>query len=189
MLFIFNRLVSFALLGFLVFISGYAHAATQGSLGTSSTGIANISITKAVQARISDISDMTLGSWSVADGAVQLTSNVCIYSSTGSYRLTATGSGLANIFTLTSNGNLLPYSVAWNAGGAGALASTGTALLAGIQSSTFANADQASSTCSGGGSANDTARVVVNVSALAMELAIGSTTPYTGTLTMLVTPY
>jgi hypothetical protein len=68
-----------------------AYAATQGTLGATSTGSANISITKSVQAQISDISDMTVANWSIGDGAVTLTSNVCVYSSTGSYRVTATG--------------------------------------------------------------------------------------------------
>ena len=53
-----------------------ANAATQGSLGSTSTGTANISVTKSVQAQISDISDMTLANWSVGDGAVSLSSNI-----------------------------------------------------------------------------------------------------------------
>src|ERR1700744_1504756 len=85
------------------------HAATQGTLGATSSGTANISITKAVQAQISDITDMTLSNWNVGDPAVTLYSNLCIYSSTGSYKVTATGSGPANIFTLGSGSNLIPY--------------------------------------------------------------------------------
>ncbi len=55
-----------ALLG--VALSGNAHAATGGLLGATSTGTANISVTKSVQAQISDLSDMTLPNWSVGDG-------------------------------------------------------------------------------------------------------------------------
>lgn len=166
-----------------------AHAATQGVLGATSTGSSTISITKSVQAQISDISDMTLANWSVGDGAVVLTSNVCIYSSTGSYRVTATGSGLGNLFTLSSGLNVLPYSVTWNAAGAGALTNTGTAMLTNVQSTTFSNASTASATCNGGGAANDTARVIVGVTSATMLAAASSATPYTGTLTLLVTPY
>ena len=100
-----------------------AEAATQGTLGATSTGTANISITKSVQAQISDLSDMTLSSWSIGQGAVTLYSNVCIYSSTGGYKVTATGSGSSNAYTIASGSNTMPYSVAWNAGGAGSLAS------------------------------------------------------------------
>jgi hypothetical protein len=170
-------------------IPGQALSATQGSLGTTSTGTANISITKSVQAQISDLSDMTLSNWNVGQGAVTLTSNVCIYSSTGSYKVTASGSGLLNIFTIASGLNLIPYSVSWNAGGAGSLANTGTSLTSSIQSSSFSNANTSSATCSGGGSANDTARVIVSVASTDMQAAASSSTAYTGTLTLLVTPF
>lgn len=110
-------LVCFALLAF-----GFPDktiAASQGTTGNTSTGTANISITKSVQARISDINDMTLSNWTPGDGAVTLHSDVCIYSSTGSYKVTATGSGLLNIFTINSGLNLIAYTVAWNGLGAG----------------------------------------------------------------------
>jgi hypothetical protein len=166
-----------------------AFAATQGMLGATSTGTVNLSITKSVQAQISDLSDMTLANWNVGDGAVTLFSNACIYSSTGSYKVTATGSGLANIFTLSSGLNVLPYTVAWNSGGAGNLASTGTSLNPNLQSGSFSNANTTSAQCSGGGSGNDTARVVVTVSATNMNSATSSNTPYTGILTMLISPF
>ena len=170
-------------------IAAPAMAATQGLLGATSTGSAIISITKNVQAQVSDISDMTLTDWSVGGGAVTLTSNVCVYSSTGNYKITATGSGLANLFTLSSGLNLMPYSVSWNAGGVGNLANTGSGLSPNIQSSGFITATTANATCNGGGSANDTARVIVTVNSTDMTAAASSATPYTGTLTMLVSPY
>lgn len=166
-----------------------AQAATQGTLGSTSTGTANISITKSVQAQISDLSDMTVSNWSIGDGAVTLFTNACIYSSTGSYKVTATGSGSLGAFTIASGMNTIPYSVVWNAGGAGNLASTGSSLNTGVQSATFGNADTGSATCNGGGAANNTARVVVGITSAAMNAAVSSNTPYTGTLTMLVTPY
>ncbi len=162
-------------------------AATQGSTGNTSTGTANISITKAVQARITDISDMTLANWNPGDGAVTLYSDVCIYSSTGSYKVTASGSGLLGIFTINSGLNLIAYSVSWNDGGVGNLSNSGSSLLAGLPSAAFSNANSSSTDCSGGGG-NDNARVIVEVSALAMGLAASSSTPYTGTLTMVVSP-
>lgn len=185
---ILTQLVTASALVLLV-LAGTANAATQGTLGSTSTGTAQISVTKNVQAQISDIQDMTLSNWSVGDGAVTLTSNVCVYSSTGTYKVTATGSGLLGIYTIGSGLNLIPYTVKWNAGGAGNLADTGTNLTAGIQSSSFGNASTTSANCSGGGAGNDTARVVVGITQSAMDSAASSPTPYTGTLTMLVTPY
>ncbi len=174
----------------LPFIATQALAATQGTLGATSTGSANISVTKSVQAQISDLSDMTLSNWSIGGGAVTLYSNVCVYSSTGSYYVTASGSGTSNAFTIASSSRTLPYSVTWNAGGAGAIGNTGTSLTAATQSaSPFANAATASATCSGGGASNDTARVVVGITSTDMTAATASATPYTGTLTMLITPY
>lgn len=177
-----------SLIGALLF-SVSSFSATQGTLGATSSGTSNISVTKAIQAQISDISDMTLSNWSVGDPAVQLYSNVCVYSSTGSYKVTATGSGSGSAFTIASGGNNIPYSVVWNAGGAGGLASTGTTLTAGVQSSSFSNASTTSATCNGGGAGNNTARVVVNITQGNMESAASSTTPYTGTLTMIVAPF
>ena len=164
-------------------------AATQGTLGATSTGTVNISITKSVQTQISDLSDMTLSNWSVGDGAVTLFSNACIYSSTGSYKVTATGNGAGNAFNVASGSNVLPYTVTWNAGGQGNLANTGTSLVTNVQSTNFANANTSSANCSGGGPANDTARVVVSITQANMDAASSSNTPYTGTLTMLISPF
>jgi hypothetical protein len=173
-----------------ILLSTTAEAATQGSLGNTSTGSANISVTKSVQAQITDLSDMTLANWTVGSGAVTLYSNACIYSSTGNYQVTATGSGLLGAYTISSGIlTAIPYTVAWNAGGAGSLASTGTALTAGLQSGEFSNANNGNATCSGGGSANDTARVIVSISSAAMTAATSSNTAYTGTLTLVVAPY
>lgn len=178
-----------AVLGMALAATSPAFAATQGILGSTSTGSANISITKNVQAQISDLSDMTLANWSIGDGAVTLHTNVCVYSSTGNYKVTATGSGLLNAFSINSGLNFIPYSVTWNSGGAGNLASTGATLLPNIQSGNLSNAATTSANCNGGGAANDTARLVVNISQASMDAAASSPTPYTGTITMLVTPF
>lgn len=172
-----------------LYITGpFAHAATQGSVGATSTGTISISITKSFQADITDLSDMTYGSWNISNGAVTMTSNVCVYSSTGNYTVTATGSGALSIFTLASGLNTVPYTVTWNSGGAGAIGNTGTLLAPLIPSTTMNNASTSSSNCSGGGASNDTARVIVGISLLAMETAVSSSTAYTGTLTLVITP-
>ncbi len=185
------KLGKFFKLGFVPLLTGSllatnALAASNGTLGATSTGTVNISITKSMQAQISDITDMVLASWNIGDPAVQLYSNLCIYSSTGNYKVTATGSGTSNAFTISNGTSTIPYSVVWNSGPAGSLASTGTSLTTNTQSGAFANASMAAANC--GGSTNDTARVVVNIPQATMQAAPGSATAYTGTLTMLVTP-
>ena len=173
----------------LLWLPAHAQAAVQGALGATSVGSATISVTKAIQAQISDISDMTLANWSVGDGAVTLSSNVCVYSSTGSYKVTATGSGAGSAFSITSGSGTIPYSVTWNSGGAGGLANSGTSLVTNVQSAMMNNASTTSATCNGGGATNNTARIIVGISQADMNAAASTNTPYTGTLTMLVTPY
>ncbi len=165
------------------------HAATQGTLGPTSTGSVNISVTKVVEAQITDISDMTLPSWSIGDGDVTLYSNICVYSSTGSYKVTATGSGAGNAFTLSSGGNDIPYSVTWNSNGTGALDNNGTPLGSNMQSTDFSNAATTTADCNHGGAGNDTARVIINITDADMTAAMASSTPYSGTITMLITPF
>ncbi len=184
----FNVYIRSLLIPLLAFSSN-GQAATQGTLGATSQGTATITVTKAVQAQISDISDMTLPSWSIGDGAVALSSDVCVYSTTGSYTVRATGSGTGSAFTIASGSNLLAYTVTWNAGGAGGLSNTGTALTSNVTSSSFSNASTTSALCSGGGASNDTARVIVGITGSDMNAAASSATPYSGTLTMLVTPF
>jgi hypothetical protein len=159
-------------------------AATQGTLGATSSGSVAISITKTARARISNLNDLTLPAWEEGSGAVNLTDDVCVYSTrpNGSYRVTASGSGGSNAFSLANGANLLNYSVTWNAGGVGALANTGTTLTTGVASAAFNNASTTSPTCTAG----DTARLIVGVSALAMTSAVEGS--YVGTLTLLVAP-
>ncbi|MES2661943.1 MAG: hypothetical protein V4629_01440 [Pseudomonadota bacterium] len=173
----------------LLLVVNNAYAATQGTLGATSTGTATISVTKSVQAQISDLQDMTLANWGVGDGAVSLSSNVCVYSSTGNYKVTASGSGAASAFTLSNGSTNIAYSVTWNAGGAGNLSNTGTALTTSVQSTGYTTATTASANCSGGGASNDTARVIVGITSGNMDAAVSSATAYTGTLTLLVSPY
>lgn len=169
---------------------GNSYAATQGTLGATSTGTASLSITKSVQAQISDIQDMTLSNWSIGGGAVSLSSNICVYSSTGNYKVTATGSGSSNAFTVASGANTIPYTVTWDFGGVGSLGTGSTAsLTSGTQSAGYTTASTTSALCNGGGASNDTARVTVGITSANMTSAPSSSTPYTGTLTMMVTPY
>ncbi len=166
-----------------------ALSAMQGDVGPTSTGSAEISIKKADQARISGIQDLVIADWSIGDGPVKVSSDICIYSSTGSYRVTATGSGSGSSFKITSGSNTLDYTVTWNSGGAGGLNDSGVSLTAGAQSATLPNATTTSSDCNGGGPANSTARVIVGVTEPDMIAAASSSTPYTGTLTMVVAPF
>ena len=157
-----------------------AFAVTQGTVGSTSTGSLSITVTVPSLARITKLADIALGSWS-GTGAVSGSANaICVWSSTGGYSLTASGSGAANAFTLASGANTLAYSVQWaQTGGAssGSAVTSGTALTGQTTNAT-------STDCSSG--VASTAGVFVSIPEA--NLAAKPAGAYTGTLTLLVTP-
>ena len=78
-------------------------AAQQGTLGTSSTGVANITLVKNALYRVTNIQDFVFSSWT--GQTLRAENELCVYSSAGlSYRITATGSGTGGAFQLTNGG-------------------------------------------------------------------------------------
>jgi hypothetical protein len=164
-----------------------ARAALQGTLGTTSNGSLNFSVTKPPRADISNLTDLQLAGWIVGDGAVTMTEDVCVYSTrpSGGYTVLAAGSGAGQDFTLSNGGATLPYQVSWNAGGVGNLSNTGTPLTSNVASAGFTHAATDSSSCSGA-APGPTARLIVYVSNGQMSSAPSGS--YSGTLTLVVTP-
>lgn len=156
--------------------TGTAHAASQGSLGSTSTGSVVINATIPNLAQISRLDDINLGSWSGAD--MNGSDQFCVFSSTRSYTITATSAnGAAAVFRLKDAGtNYIPYTVSWTDS-----AATSLPLLNAVTSLPFAT--NATSTNCGGG---DNTTVSINVP----TAGIGSVPAgaYSDTLTMLVTP-
>jgi hypothetical protein len=171
-----------------VFSGGAVFAATDGTLGTTSTGTTDISVTKTKLAQISAMSDLTIGSYTLGGGDQHMETAACVYSSSvnGGYKVTATGSGASNAFTLTDGAShTLAYSVIWNSGGVGALGTTGAALTSGTQTASLTGGATDSATCAGA-VAGPTAQVNVNILGSALDAAPAGT--YTGTLTLVVAP-
>lgn len=156
--------------------AGTGHAATQGSLGATSTGSVVINATVPNLARISRLDDINLGTWSGAD--LNGSDQFCVFSSTRSYTITATSSnGTAALFRLKDGGtNYIPYTVTWTDS-----APTSLPLLNAIASTPFAT--NATSTNCGGA---DNTTVTVNVPSAAIGAAPAGA--YSDTLTLLVTP-
>jgi hypothetical protein len=175
-----GRLTAGCLAGILA--QGTALAASQGSLGTTSTGSVSISASVPNRVQISNLSDVSFTNQdpSVAASNAQ---NVCVWSnsSTKGYNVTATGSGAANAFTLSNGAATVPYSVEW-AGSSGQ--SAGTALAAGSML-TGLTSTATHPTCSTG--ASSSASLVVKISAANLQ-AMQAATSYTGTLTLVVAP-
>ena len=169
-----------------VLIPTTTFSATDGTLGNDSTGTVDITVVKPAQARITGMTDMSIPSWVIGDGDQALFTNVCIYSTSGDYTVTASGSGTASAFTLTDGLgatalHVVPYSVAWNDAGAGALGTGGTALTA-TTPADFSNASVVSATCATGSPSGPNARInIAMTEANLVQLA-------SGTLTVLVAP-
>jgi hypothetical protein len=164
-----------------------AHAATQGTAGTTSTGSVVINASIAARVRISNLTDLTFADSDFAPvigtgNSVQKTENVCAWSNNAdrSYFITASGSGSANAFTLASASNpVIPYGVSW-AQSTGQ--TTGAALTAATKSSKLISS-ATTSTCGGGGSAT----LIVAIAGADAETMLAGAA-YTGTLTLLMTP-
>jgi len=165
-------------------LSGAAFAATQGTLGATSTGTTDVTLTIASQVRISDLNDFALGTYG---GAGNLTGNdnVCAYTNvaSGAYNITFTDNSemTATQFAVENAGNTaeIPMEVRYNdvTGTAGnAVATYGTQMA-----STGANitADD----CSAGGLSGN-----IQVTLLAADLQAAPADAYASTVTVLMEP-
>ena len=165
-----------------VSMAGTANAATQGSLGATSTGSVSISASIANRVRISGLSDVAFTN---ADPSVDASNaqNVCVWSNTSTkgYRVTASGSGTAGAFTLANASLTVPYAVEWSASSG---QSTGSTLTNGVAftglTSTATNAN-----CASGPSSS--ASLIVKILSSDLQTMQASTS-YSGTLTLLVAP-
>jgi hypothetical protein len=163
--------------------SGTAQATpTQGTLGSTSTGVINISVSVPNRARITNLSDVTITNQD-PNTAVNSAQSVCVWSntSTKNYTVTATGSGSSSAFTLANSTLTVPYSVEWS-GSTGQ--SSGTILTAGTASAAFTST-ATNQTCASGPST--TASLIVNMATSDLG-GMQAQTNYTGTLTLVVAP-
>lgn len=157
-----------------------AHAATQGAVGSTSTGSVSISVTVPNLVRLTNLDDISLGTWS-GTGDMSGSDNVCVWSTTRKYAITATGSGTSGAFTLTNGGaspSTLAYSVEWkdtSGAASGSALTTATAL-------TGQTSNVTSTTCGGGTNAT------LLVKILEANLAAAPAATYTGTLTLVIAP-
>lgn len=164
-------------------LAGPAFGATQGSFGATSTGSVTINASVPGRVRISGLSDVTFSNVDPLLAATNAQS-VCVWSNTSTkgYNITATGSGAASAFTLSS-GALppVPYTVQWaqtSGQTSGTSLTAGTALTG--QTSTATRSD-----CSAGPAAS--ASLVVSMASATLQSMTAGVT-YNGTLTLLVAP-
>lgn len=163
-------------------VAGPGHTATDGTLGSTSTGSVSINASVPNRVRISGLSDVTLAN---VDPAVDASDaqDVCVWSNTSTkgYNITATGSGAANAFTLAAGASIVPYSVEWSGTSA---QTSGTALTTG-GALTGLTSTATNATCSSGPLAS--ASLIVKIASADLQ-SMQAATNYTGTLTLVVAP-
>ena len=161
---------------------GAAFAATQGTLGATSTGSITIGASIPNRVLLSKLTDVSFTNQDPSVNAANA-QNVCVWSNTTTkgYNVTATGSGTASAFTLANGALTVPYSVEWagsSGQSAGSALSTGTALTGLTSTATNMN-------CASGPAAS--ASLIVRISSANLQTMQAATT-YTGTLTLVVAP-
>jgi hypothetical protein len=162
---------------------GGAHAATQGTLGPTSTGSVTITATVPNRTQITGLTDVSFANADPPTAAVSNQSD-CVWSNTATkgYSISATGSGPGGAFTLAS-GSLtpVPYSVQWNAAAA---QTTGTPLVSGTPlPGLVSTATRPACTAS----PSSTSSLIISIAPTDLQSMV-ATSSYTGTLTLLVTP-
>jgi hypothetical protein len=156
-----------------------AMAATQGSLSSSaSTGTVLITATVNQLVRISALDDIPLGAYSGTAG-LSGSDQLCVYSNTGGYTISAHGSGAGSDFLLVGNSGTatVPYTVQW---ADAAPAETGNSLS--VNTAVSQSVSGVNPTCGGGNNAT----VIISVSGEALATAPADS--YSGTLTLTVAP-
>jgi hypothetical protein len=164
-------------LGGAAIAGGPALAASQGQLGPNSNGSVNITLNLPDLVRISDLDDISINFSGPSDIG---TDDVCVFSNTGNYSITATT--VENSYQLTAgppNTDTVTYSVEW-ATSSGQI--TGTPLLYNT-ALTNRSTSGANPACSGGLNAT----LIIRVSDTDVGTAINDT--YSGTLLLSVAPF
>jgi hypothetical protein len=164
------------------FGSSQAFAASQGTLGATSTGSVTITASVPTRARITGLSDVAFTNQDPATLASDA-QDVCVWSNTATkaYTITATGSGTASAFTLSDGTTTVPYSVEWAASSG---QTTGAALTTGTASASLTST-ATNQSCTSGPAAS--ASLVVEIATADLgTMSAGNS--YTGSLTLLVTP-
>ena len=159
-----------------------ALAATQGSLGATSTGSVAINASVPNRVQLTGLTDVSFANQDPATAATNA-QNVCVWSNTSTkgYNVTATGSGTANAFTLANGALTVPYTVEW-AGSTGQ--TSGTALASGT-ALTGLTSLATNAQCASGPSKS--ASLIVRISTANLQ-TMQAATSYTGTLTLVVAP-
>lgn len=159
-----------------------AGAATQGSMGSTSTGSLSISASIPNRVQLTGLSDVSFANQDPSTAALSA-QNVCVWSNTSTkgYNVTATGSGAGNAFTLANGAQSVGYNIEW-AGSSGQ--SSGTALASGTALTGLTSTATAAGCSSGPATSASLIVKIPTANLQTMQAALN----YTGTLTLVVAP-
>ena len=173
-----------------LFPSNSAFAAQQGDLASSSSGSVDLIYVQGLNARITGLADMALGTWNGV-GPLTANENICIgrsgvgFFGTGSYRILAQGNGTSgdpSAFTLTNGVDEIFYNAFFNdaAGITGRTPLVGGTQLTGQTGGGFAMIFNLIFGC-----VFNNANISIEVPPLELSQGLGN---YTGTLTLTLIP-
>ena len=176
-----KKLLAVALLAMTALTAGNAIAATDGTLGATSTGTSPVTLTIPELFRISSLADFALGAYA---GTGTMTSNddVCVYhNGDGTYQVTGTDDSTGATFAVENAGNtaVITMEVKWND-------ITGTAGNAALIYNTAMPSTAANTTiddCSVGGLSGN-----LQVNFTQADLQAAPVGAYDSTITLLVEP-
>ena len=96
--------------------TGVVSAATSdGTIGTDSTGTADVTLIKQDAVQITNVDTLDLGTHATLAADRTADDDVCVFNSTSSYNITFTSAN--GSFELQDGANSIPYSVAWSSNG------------------------------------------------------------------------
>lgn len=159
-----------------------APAATDGNTAATSTGTMNVQLTKGDAVRISGLQDLFFAHPTTVPP--KQIDDICVYSTTGSYTITASsqgngsGGGQFRMVSATTT-EFVRYFVEYRDD---TFSQNGDSLTHNVASNTYNNADTVSDTCSGG----DNSRIIIEIHEPTFNAATPDT--YTDLLTLLVQP-
>jgi alanine-alpha-ketoisovalerate/valine-pyruvate aminotransferase len=106
-----------AMIASLTAMTGTVMAATDGTIGATSTGTSIINIGKGNAVQITDVDDIDLGTTGNLAATATQSDSVCVFSSTGGYNITLTSSNGSFILNDANTTTDIAYSIDWTAGG------------------------------------------------------------------------
>lgn len=184
---ILKALLTSCLFIYLALSTSSIQAATQGTLGNTSSGSVDVNIVIGRTIVIRGLRDFNFGAWNLGDGTLTDNDNVCIGKNDfgGPYAIRASGDGDGfdpAAFTLSNGTDQIYYNVYWNdaTGTAGNVQLTSGLILYGQTGSFFSFLFNLFGFC--------VANANVEVEILNTELQAASGGNYTGTLTLFVIP-